>query len=134
MFHNWSKPVKWTGMIIGGVILAAGLAFLFGLIVMWLWNWIMPDVFGLKELTYWQAWGIVLLAHILFKAGGHKDSRNAGSHSGSKSRGRHWKKRFKERFKDEDWNCETDSDSPQDEQPKGEPSVNGPDDGESREC
>ena len=62
MFHSWSKPVKWGGMIIGGVILAAGLAFLFGLVVMALWNWIMPEVFGLKELTYWQAWGIVLLA------------------------------------------------------------------------
>ena len=56
-------------MIIGGVILGAGLAFLFGLLVMALWNWVIPDIFGLSRITYWQAWALVVLAHILFKAG-----------------------------------------------------------------
>jgi hypothetical protein len=84
-------------MIIGGVILAAALALLFGLLVMVLWNWIMPEVFGLPPLTYWQSWGIVLLAHILFKAGGHRD------HNHRKSRDEEWKERFRDRFKTRFW-------------------------------
>ena len=40
-------------MGIGGV----GLVFLFGWIVMLLWNWLMPEIFGLTTLSYWQAWG-----------------------------------------------------------------------------
>ena len=42
---------------------------LFGLLVMALWNWVMPDIFGLPQITYWQGWAMVVLAHILFKAG-----------------------------------------------------------------
>ena len=57
------------GMFLGGIVLAAAMALLFGLIVMALWNWLMPYIFGLPLLSYGQAWGLVLLAHILFKAG-----------------------------------------------------------------
>jgi hypothetical protein len=32
-----------------------------------LWNWLMPDLFGLPVLGFWQAWGIFLLLSILFK-------------------------------------------------------------------
>jgi hypothetical protein len=51
-------------------------AALFGWVVMWLWNWLMPALFGLKTITYWQAWGLVVLGRILFggwrgASGGH---------------------------------------------------------------
>lgn len=32
-----------------------------------LWNAIMPDIFGLTTLTYWQAFGVSLLSQVLFK-------------------------------------------------------------------
>ena len=32
-----------------------------------LWNWLMPEIFGLKAITFWQAWGIIFLSGILFK-------------------------------------------------------------------
>jgi hypothetical protein len=35
--------------------------------VMWLWNWIMPAVFGLIKITFWQALGINLLCGFLFR-------------------------------------------------------------------
>jgi hypothetical protein len=57
-------------MGIGFGILGIGLAFLFGWVVMLLWNWLMPDILGLKRLTYWQAWGLLILSHILFKSFG----------------------------------------------------------------
>lgn len=39
---------------------------LFGFIVMSLWNWLMPALFGLHTLTYWQAFGVLILSRILF--------------------------------------------------------------------
>jgi hypothetical protein len=65
-------------MGIGFAILGIGLLFLFGWVVMLLWNWLMPDIFGLKRLTYWQAWGLLLLSHILFKnfGSGHGSGRS----------------------------------------------------------
>ena len=39
---------------------------LFGLIVMSLWNWLMPAVFSLHTITYWQALGLLILAKIFF--------------------------------------------------------------------
>ncbi|TFG85262.1 MAG: hypothetical protein E4H20_00740 [Spirochaetales bacterium] len=52
---------------IGFALLGIGLLALFGWIVMLLWNWLMPDIFGLKRLDYWQAWGLLALCTILFK-------------------------------------------------------------------
>ena len=54
-------------MIVFFACIGAGLLFLFGAVVMWLWNWLMPDIFGLPELSYWQAWGLLILSSILFK-------------------------------------------------------------------
>jgi hypothetical protein len=67
-FFSKFRPLVHIPLIIGGVILIAGLAFLFGFIVMLLWNWLMPEIFGLGTITYWQGWGLVILAHILFKS------------------------------------------------------------------
>jgi hypothetical protein len=54
---------------IGGVILLwLGLSFLFALPVMWLWNWLLPALFGLPVITWTQAWGLSLLCSFLFKS------------------------------------------------------------------
>lgn len=63
-------------MVLGGIILAGLMAFLFGWIIMLLWNWLIPEIFGLGTITYWQGYGIFFLAKILFGFGG-------GDHSGS---------------------------------------------------
>ncbi|WP_407404473.1 hypothetical protein [Sodaliphilus sp.] len=45
---------------------------LLGWLVMLLWNWLMPSLFGLSELGYWQACGLLVLCKILFGGlGGH---------------------------------------------------------------
>ena len=81
-FEGWwedrSFPEK-VVLVIGFVILGIGLMFLFGLVVMALWNWLMPEIFGLKTLTYWQAWGVLALSCILFgKIGGGGSSGKIG--------------------------------------------------------
>ena len=63
------KILTGVAWVFGGVAIAAGMALVFGLIVMALWNWLMPAIFGLPTIAYWQAWSLVLLAHILFKSG-----------------------------------------------------------------
>jgi hypothetical protein len=55
---------------IGFGILGVGLLFLFGWIVMLLWNWLVPSIIGWKPVSYWQAWGILVLCTILFKGFG----------------------------------------------------------------
>ena len=57
--------------IIGSVVSIVGLTILLGLVcalpVMWLWDWLMPTIFGLKEITLLQAWGLMALCGLLFK-------------------------------------------------------------------
>lgn len=59
-------------------ILAAGL--LMGAVVMFLWNAILPEVTGVKPLTYWKAVGLLALCRILF----------GNFRGGAPNRGRGW--------------------------------------------
>ena len=43
------------------------LGVLLGLPLQLLWNWLMPTIFGLPTITFWQAMGLNILASILFK-------------------------------------------------------------------
>ena len=36
--------------------------------VKWLWNWLMPTIFGLIKITVWQALGINIFTGILFRS------------------------------------------------------------------
>ena len=65
------RGVRIFFMVIGGMALAVLVAAIFGFAVMYLWNWLMPGLFGLKAIGYWQALGIVLLAKLLFGDFGH---------------------------------------------------------------
>jgi hypothetical protein len=52
-------------LLIGILILAC---MLFGGPLMILWNWLMPTIFGLPYITFWQACGLQLMAALLFKS------------------------------------------------------------------
>ena len=54
--------------IFGTIIVIVIVALLVGLPVMWLWNWLMPVIFGLPTITYLQAYGLMLLSSFLFKS------------------------------------------------------------------
>jgi len=58
----------------------------FGLVVKSLWNWLMPELFGVRSITYWQALGVWLLGRLLFGSfhGRHND--------------RHWRARLIDRW------------------------------------
>ena len=61
------------------------------LIVLLLWNWLMPAIFNLPEINYLQAIGILILAKILFMGIGGKHSHR--DHFKDKE---YWKKKFDE--------------------------------------
>lgn len=72
-----SKVFKVIGWVIVGICGAGLLGLLLGFVVMWLWNWLMPAIFGLPLIGYWKAVGLFLLCHLLFKGHpGHKGDRH----------------------------------------------------------
>ena len=53
-------------------LIVIGLLFLSAVILafptMFLWNWLMPDIFGVVKIDLYQAMGINFLSNILFKS------------------------------------------------------------------
>ena len=98
-FHPARRALRIVGLVLLGVIAAAAFALVFGWLVMLLWNWLMPAIFGLGLITYWQAFGIVVLAKLIFGAvggrgGHHRGWRKHGpgrSRSDGPERWRHWR-------------------------------------------
>jgi Ca2+/H+ antiporter, TMEM165/GDT1 family len=68
------------------VVLVTLLTAGFSYVVMRLWNWLVPAIFGLHLITYWQAVGILILSKILF--GGFRGGRG----------GWNWRRRMRERW------------------------------------
>ncbi len=66
--------------------LVAVAVMVFGFVVTHLWNYVMPSVFGLHMITFWQAVALVILGKILF--GGFRPGRG----------GMHWRGRMMERW------------------------------------
>jgi hypothetical protein len=75
-----TKVLRIFGMTLFGIAMAVLFAFVFGLFVKWLWNWLMPAIFGLGVITFWQAFGIVLLAKLLFGGFGHHHDKHSHDH------------------------------------------------------
>ena len=68
-----------------------------GIVVQWLWNWLLPDIFGLRRVTFWEALGLLALCRILFggfgKGGGSRGHSDGGRRSGGD--GKPWWKKPK---------------------------------------
>lgn len=60
--------MKTINFIAGVLVLAVALSAASALPVMWLWNALMPDLFGLTEISFLQAWGLSILSSLLFKS------------------------------------------------------------------
>ena len=80
--HHGKKIARIIGFTIMGVLFAALFALAFGFLVKILWNWLMPAIFGLGKISYWQAFGLVILAKLLFGGFGphHNHDRNDHFH------------------------------------------------------
>lgn len=75
------------GKVVGIFFCVVLFAVVFTFIVMGLWNAILPEVIGVKAITFWQALGILILSKILF-----------GGFGGGK--GGPWKEKARARWND----------------------------------
>lgn len=69
MRHGMHGKKGWAVFCVKAFVFMLILAAVFGLAVMLLWNWLMPEIFGLTTITFWQAVGLLALSWILFRRG-----------------------------------------------------------------
>ena len=64
--------------VVAYVLVAAAivvfLGFIYGIGVFFLWNWLMPIIFHLPTITFWQAIGLSVLTSLLFRSSGGSSS------------------------------------------------------------
>ena len=67
--------VKVAGLIVLGLFIIFIGSIVGGVFTYFLWNWLMPIIFGLPIITFWQAIGLNILSAILIKGttSTHKD-------------------------------------------------------------
>ena len=53
-------------LVIGILFIGLTSLIIMGAPLMYLWNWIVPSIFGLRYITFWEAIGLNILGHILF--------------------------------------------------------------------
>lgn len=78
---------KWTQILLMALLAIVGVTvfgFIFGYIIMWLWNRLMPEIFGLTTITYWQGIGLFILARILLGSFGSDNSNKASTNKSKK--------------------------------------------------
>ena len=119
MNDRWMRMTRLTKlMVIAPMLILAMLIFTFvgGELVKLLWNWLAPELFGLRQITFWQALGLLALCRILFggfglSGGGNRNSRRRmAGRVGERIRERvdeRWeemtpeeRERFRQRFRD----------------------------------
>ena len=69
--------LKGLGLVVFVLVLAFALSVLFAFPCMWLRNWLMPTLFGLKIINVFQAWGLLFLSGLLFKSPGSTSSSSS---------------------------------------------------------
>jgi len=63
---------KWFWIVPLAIVAIPLFIFIGGEVVMHLWNWLLPPLFGWRTLTFWQALGLLVLCRVLFGGlGGH---------------------------------------------------------------
>jgi len=70
--NNFNGVIAFFVAAIGLFLSFIGLIIVIGLFLaiptMLLWDWLMPEIFGLTTITIWQAWGLNILSGIFFKS------------------------------------------------------------------
>lgn len=88
-----SKFYRYGKYVLYGILGVAALAG-FGFVVMWLWNWLIPELFSGPTLSYWQTVGLLVLSKILFSGVGHG---KPGNHEDGNFKD-HWKRKFNKKM------------------------------------
>jgi hypothetical protein len=92
---------RWKMIFIAPLAILAMVAFIFigGEIVLHLWNWLLPPLFGWRQVTFWQALGILVLCRVLFGGLGRHGSGRSNFRRRMKGRCEHMTPEERERFR-----------------------------------
>ena len=90
---------KW--MFIAPLAILGVLAFMAigGGVVQLLWNWLLPSLFGWRQITFWQAIGLLALCRILFGGFGLRGSGRSNFRRRMAERWEHMTPEERERFR-----------------------------------
>jgi hypothetical protein len=86
---------NWIKYGIGAVFAGAAMITIMGFATMWLWNWLIPELFNGNTVTFWQAIGLLVLGKLLTGFSGM--GRGWGKHnhnSWSQKKKMYWKQRM----------------------------------------
>ena len=87
----WIAPLAILGMLV--------FIFIGGEIVMRLWNWLLPPLFGWPRIGFWQALGLLALCRILFGGFGFHGSGRSDLRRRIEERCEHMTPEERERFR-----------------------------------
>ena len=100
---SMKRFLKWYYIVPLAIVAAPILIALFilvgGGVVMLLWNWLLPSLFGWPQITLLQAFGLLVLCRILFGGFG-KGGGGGGGHQRYKCKSPEDKERFRQRMRD----------------------------------
>src|SRR5439155_13858930 len=90
---------KW--IFLAPLAIAAFLLFIAigGEVVRQLWNWLLPSIFGWRQITFWQALGMLALCRILFGGFGFHGSGRSNIRRRMEERCEHMTPEERERFR-----------------------------------
>jgi hypothetical protein len=63
---------KWFFIVPAAILGILLFSFIGGEVVMRLWNWLLPPLFGWQQISFWQSLGLLALCRILFGGFGHR--------------------------------------------------------------
>ena len=69
-----NRRKKWILFFVLAPVACAIFVFVGGEVVRRLWNWLLPTLFSVPEITFWQALGLLVLCRILFGGFGMRGS------------------------------------------------------------
>ena len=99
---NIKRFWKWQYIIPAAIVMVplaiALFVFVAGGIVMLLWNWLLPPLFGWPQITFWQALGLLALSRILFGGFGLRGSGRSNFRRRMVERWEHMTPEERERF------------------------------------
>jgi hypothetical protein len=96
MRPRWKRMIWLAPAAIVGIALFIAIG---GEIVMLLWNWLLPPLFGWRLLTFWQAVGMLALCRILFGGVSGRGFRRSYSGRRMAERWQHMTPEEREKFR-----------------------------------
>ena len=93
---------RWVTRILKAILAIFTLVVIIGAVgegVEQLWNWLVPSLFGWRQITYWQAVGVLVLCRLLFGSWGGRGFHRGNFRRRMSERWEHMTPEEREKFR-----------------------------------